>query len=114
MPDCIFCKIAQKEVKSEIVQESQDIVAFRDINPQAPTHIVVIPRKHIETVNDLTDADASLVGKMVLVARDLAKKEGHADKGYRLNLNCGRGAGQSVWHLHLHLLGGRGFSWPPG
>ena len=112
--DCLFCRIAKKEIPSDIVFENEDLLAFRDINPQAPAHILVIPRKHIPTTNDLGAEDVELMGKLILAARDLAEKEGVAEDGYRLVINCNRGAGQAVFHIHLHLLGGRGFSWPPG
>ncbi|MBN1902297.1 histidine triad nucleotide-binding protein [Candidatus Sumerlaeota bacterium] len=112
--DCLFCRIASGDIKSTLVYESDDILAFRDINPQAPTHILIIPREHIPTTNDLEEKHAAIVGKMVLVARNLAEKEGLADDGYRLVFNCNQNAGQAVFHIHLHLLGGRRFSWPPG
>lgn len=112
--DCLFCKIADGSMEAEIVHEEEDVLAFRDINPQAPTHILVIPRKHVASVDELADDDASLVGRLYLAARDLARDEGIADDGYRLVMNTGKGAGQSVFHIHLHLLGGRSFSWPPG
>lgn len=113
-PETLFCKIAAKEIPANIVYEDQEVVAFRDINPQAPTHILLIPREHIRKVSDLTEDNAALIGKLVLVANRLAREEGIADAGYRLVLNCGEGAGQSVWHIHLHLLGGRPLAWPPG
>lgn len=112
--NCLFCRIAQKKIPAALVYESDDIVAFRDINPQAPTHILIIPRKHIATTNDISLEDASLIGKMTLVAKELAAKEGIAERGYRLVFNCNRDAGQAVFHIHLHLLGGRVFNWPPG
>jgi len=111
--DCIFCKIAAKDIPAEIVHEDADLVAFRDLNPQAPTHVLVIPRKHIPTVNDLEPGDAELVGKLFLAAKEIAAAEG-LPEGYRLVMNCGEAAGQSVWHIHLHLLGGRPLRWPPG
>jgi histidine triad (HIT) family protein len=111
---CIFCKIASKEIPSDSVYEDGDFLAFRDINPTAPTHILIIPRKHIATINDLEAADAQLAGRMIVLARDLAAREGLSEKGYRLVFNCQEGAGQSVWHIHLHLLGGRAMQWPPG
>jgi histidine triad (HIT) family protein len=111
---CIFCDIAERKRPSTPVYEDEIIYAFRDVNPQAPTHILVIPRKHVATLNDLTNDDAELVGRLILVARSLAKEEGIADKGYRLVWNCNALAGQSVYHIHLHLMGGRGFRWPPG
>lgn len=110
--NCLFCKIASKQIPSKIVYEDPQCVAFRDINPQAPTHILIVPTRHIEKVADLTPTDKELVGHLHWVARQIAANEGLKD--YRLVMNNGAGAGQSVWHLHLHLLGGRPFSWPPG
>jgi len=112
--DCLFCKIIAKEIPSKTVYEDEQAVAFEDINPQAPTHILVLPRKHIASLNEVTAAEATLVGHLHLVAAKLARERGIADSGYRTVLNNGRGAGQSVFHLHLHLLGGRGMRWPPG
>lgn len=112
--DCIFCKIVAGEIEGDIVHESDEVVAFRDLNPQAPTHILIVPREHIPTVNDLEPAHAAAVGELFLAARRLAAAEGHAEDGYRVVMNCNEGAGQSVFHIHLHLLGGRRFSWPPG
>jgi len=112
--DCIFCKIAAGEFNTKFVFENDDLVAFRDIRPQAPVHILIIPRRHIERINQLTDSDVELVGKMVLVANQLAKNESISDSGYRLVFNCGRDSGQEVEHIHLHLFGGRKMSWPPG
>jgi histidine triad (HIT) family protein len=112
--DCIFCKIAAKELPAKIVYEDQDLVAFRDINAVAPTHILIIPRAHLETVNDLEDAHAEMIGRLHLAAKRLAAREKLAERGYRLVLNCGPDAGQAVLHLHLHLVGGRKMSWPPG
>lgn len=109
---CLFCKIAQKEIKSEILFEDEMSLAFKDINPQAPTHLLIVPKRHIEKVADLTPADEPVVGRLYGVARKLAKEGGLTD--YRLVVNNGSGAGQSVWHIHLHLLAGRPFSWPPG
>ena len=114
MSECIFCKIAEGGIPAEVVYEDDDLVAFRDLNPQAPTHVLVIPRKHIPTTNDLTDEDARLMGKLVLAARDIAQQEGIAEAGYRTVLNCNAAAGQTVFHIHLHLLGGRPMGWPPG
>ncbi len=114
MEECIFCKIANHEVQSEIVYEDENFVAFKDINPQAPIHILIIPRKHIPTINDLSPEDVELVGKMILIAKDLARKFEIAERGYRLVFNCNREAGQMVFHIHLHLLGGRAMGWPPG
>lgn len=109
----IFEKIIDREIPGDIVFEDDDVVAFRDINPGAPTHILVVPRRHIDKIESMTDADEPLVGHMVHVATQLAKKEG-LDGGYRLVLNNGRDGGQSVFHIHLHLLGGRALGWPPG
>lgn len=114
MTDCLFCKIAQGEIKANLVFENDAVVAFRDISPQAPTHVLVIPREHIATLNDMTADQGDLVGKMYLAAKQIAAQEGIAAKGYRTVINCNRDAGQSVFHIHLHLLGGRGFDWPPG
>jgi histidine triad (HIT) family protein len=112
--DCLFCKIAQGEVPAEIVRETPDVVAFQDVNPQAPTHILVIPRKHIRSVTELDAADTEVMGKLFLVARDLAREEGIDEKGYRMVVNAGAEAGQTVFHIHLHVLGGRPMGWPPG
>jgi len=114
MESCIFCRIAAKEVQSKIAYEDEEVVAFHDINPQAPVHVLIVPRKHIPTLNDAGEEDQALLGKMMLVAQKLAKELGIADSGYRLVLNTNRGAGQSIFHIHLHLLGGRLFHWPPG
>ncbi len=105
--DCIFCKIAAGTIPAEVVYRDKDFLAFRDIHPQAPVHDVIIPRKHIPSVNELEEADLPLAGKMILVARMVAQKEGIAVKGYRLAINCGPDGTQLVPHLHLHLLGGR-------
>lgn len=112
--DCLFCKILAGEIPADIVYESDNAIAFRDINPQAPTHVLVIPRKHISTINDIDDEDHSLVGSLYLAAKKIAIEEGIAEDGYRAVMNCNEGAGQSVFHIHLHLLGGRPFAWPPG
>jgi histidine triad (HIT) family protein len=114
MSDCIFCKIAAGEIKAQRVYEDDRVVAFRDLNPQAPLHVLVIPREHIATTNDLTPDQAPLVGQMVLAAQRVAAQEGIAQRGYRTVLNCNAEAGQSVFHIHLHLLGGRPMGWPPG
>jgi histidine triad (HIT) family protein len=103
-----------KEIPAQIVFENKDIVAFRDIAPQSPVHILIIPKKHIPGLNDITVQDAGLLSQVQFVARDLAKKENISEDGYRLVLNCGKNAGQAVSHIHYHLLGGRKFSWPPG
>lgn len=114
MSEDLFEKIVAREIPADIVWENDELLAFRDINPQAPVHILIIPKRKIRTLNDLAPGDAELVGKMVLAAREIARAEGVAEDGYRLNFNCNEGAGQSVWHIHLHLLGGRPLGWPPG
>jgi histidine triad (HIT) family protein len=108
--DCIFCKIVAGEIPSDIVYQDKEITAFRDIKPQAPVHIVIIPRKHIATLSHLSQSESALVGRMVAVANRLAKEEGIAEKGYRVVINCGKEGGQLVPHLHLHLVGGRQLS----
>ncbi|MDD5312447.1 MAG: histidine triad nucleotide-binding protein [Dehalococcoidia bacterium] len=105
--DCIFCKIASGSIPADIVYSDKDLIAFRDIHPQAPVHDVIIPRKHIESVNDLSTSTKELAGKMLLVAKLVARKEGVAEKGYRLSINNGPDGTQVVPHIHLHLLGGR-------
>lgn len=107
MPDDLFLKIINREIPADIVYETDELLAFRDIAPKAPTHILIIPKIHVPTVNDLESQHAELVGKMVLAAADLAKQEGIAENGYRLILNCNQAGGQVVFHIHLHLLGGR-------
>lgn len=112
--NCIFCKIINKEIPSGMVYSDKDIVAFNDINPQAPVHIVIIPRKHIERLSEITEGDSGLMGRLVFVAKKIAQEKNIAESGYRLVFNCNKDAGQAVFHIHLHLLGGRKFSWPPG
>ncbi|KTD04072.1 purine nucleoside phosphoramidase [Legionella geestiana] len=112
--DCLFCRIARKEIPATVVFEDGEILAFRDIRPQAPVHLLVIPKKHIETLNDAGSEDEALLGRMMLVAKELAGKEGMADNGYRLVMNINKAGGQEVWHIHLHVLGGRQMTWPPG
>jgi histidine triad (HIT) family protein len=114
MTDCLFCKIADHAIPSKIVLENDQIVAFEDINSQAPTHILVVPRKHIPTLNDVTPEDQNLVGAVVMAAIQIANDRRISSSGYRLVWNTNRGAGQSVFHIHLHLLGGRTMAWPPG
>jgi histidine triad (HIT) family protein len=111
--DCLFCKIAAKQIPAKIVYEDHDVFAFEDIGPQAPTHILVCPRKHFVSLDEASAEDQSVLGKLQLVAAELARKRNLLE-GYRTVINTGRGAGQSVFHLHLHLLGGRAFHWPPG
>jgi histidine triad (HIT) family protein len=108
--ECIFCQIASGKIPSETIYQDEEVIAFRDIQPQAPVHLVIIPRRHIPSLAHLSEADSALVGRMVAIANQLAKKEGIADKGYRLAVNCGEEGGQAVPHLHLHLLGGRRLS----
>jgi histidine triad (HIT) family protein len=112
--DCLFCKIVNGEIPADIIHESEDAIAFRDINPQAPTHVLIIPRQHIATINDLGPDDQATVGALFGLAKDIAAREGIAEPGYRVVMNCNEGAGQSVFHIHLHLLGGRQLTWPPG
>lgn len=114
MSDTIFGKIAAGEVPADILYEDADLVAFRDIGPQAPTHILVIPRKPIPTLNDAGPEDAELLGKLLLAAAKVAALAGIAEQGYRTVINCNAAAGQTVFHLHLHVLGGRPLQWPPG
>ncbi|MCS7263764.1 MAG: histidine triad nucleotide-binding protein [Armatimonadetes bacterium] len=114
MESCIFCRIVEKELQSKIAYEDEEVVAFHDINPQAPIHVLIVPRKHIPTLNEATEEERSLLGKLMLVAQKLAKELGTAESGYRIVLNTNKDAGQSVFHIHLHLLGGRSFRWPPG
>lgn len=114
MSDCIFCSIVAGEIPAEIVYEDDNVVAFRDLNPVAPTHVLVIPRKHVASLNDTDDGDAALMGTLLLGARSVAKKEGIDASGYRVVVNTMKNAGQVVFHVHVHVLGGRGFSWPPG
>ena len=114
MSDCIFCKIAAGEIPADKVHEDDQLLAFKDIDPQAPTHILIIPKRHIPTLNDLTEADAPLVGQLYLAATQLARDLGIADSGYRTLINCNKEGGQDVFHIHLHLLGGRRMKWPPG
>ena len=112
--NCLFCKILNDEIPADIVYESDTAIAFRDINPQAPTHVLIIPRKHIATINDIADEDQALVGSLYSAAREIAAAEGFAEEGYRAVMNCNEGAGQAVFHIHLHLLAGRALTWPPG
>jgi histidine triad (HIT) family protein len=112
--DCLFCRIAAGDIPADILRSEPEAVAFRDNNPQAPTHVLIIPRKHIPSVTELTDADAPVLATLFTMARDLAREEGLTEGGYRMVVNAGRDAGQSVFHVHLHLLGGRHMTWPPG
>ena len=113
-PDCLFCKIVAGEIPSTQVHADDMVIAFRDIAPRAPTHILLVPREHIASAAELTEADGPLLGRLFRVAAEIARKEAIAESGYRLVSNVGRWGGQTVDHLHLHLMGGRSFSWPPG
>lgn len=112
--DCLFCKILDGEIPADIIYESDTVVAFRDINPQAPLHVLIIPRKHIATINDISETDEATVGSLYSAASEIARSAGYADDGYRVVMNCNEAAGQTVFHIHLHLLAGRSLSWPPG
>ena len=112
--DTIFGRIIRGEIPSDKVFEDDEVLAFRDVNPAAPTHILIIPKKHLATVGDATDEDALLMGKLMLTATRIARDEGIAEDGYRLVINCNAHGGQTVYHLHMHLLGGRAMGWPPG
>ena len=114
MSDCLFCRIIAGEIPAKIAYQDDDVVAFHDISPQAPLHVLVIPRKHIAMINDLQSDDASVVGKLFLAAKKVAADAGYAESGYRVVMNCGRDAEQTVFHIHLHVLAGRALSWPPG
>ena len=114
MADCLFCKIAAKETPASIVYEDDHVVAFNDINPQGPTHVLVVPRRHIASLNDLAPGDDQIVGELVRRAAAIAQARGISDGGYRTVFNTNRDAGQTVFHIHLHLIGGRSLHWPPG
>lgn len=111
---CLFCKIIRGEIPGNLLYEDNDVIVLRDINPQAPTHCLIIPKRHIATINDLTPEDTPLIGHIVQTAKKLAQTEGIAEKGYRLVWNVNQNGGQAVYHIHLHLLGGRSMHWPPG
>ena len=114
MSDCLFCRIIGKEIPSDTVLDTDEIYAFRDINPQAPHHILLVPKRHIEKLADIKESDAQILGRLLIQATKLAHDLGMDDEGYRIVVNNGENAGQSVWHLHVHLLSGRPFRWPPG
>lgn len=114
MSDCLFCGIIKGDVKGDIVYQDESVVAFKDINPKAPVHILIVPRKHVATLLDLEQEDKGLIGDVFCVASRLAENQGIAEDGFRVVVNCGAGAGQSVFHIHFHLLGGRSLTWPPG
>jgi histidine triad (HIT) family protein len=112
--DCLFCRIAAGEIPATLVHQDERLIAFKDINPQAPLHVLVVPRRHIATLNDLADTDDGLVGEMLRRAAAIAAASGYSQRGYRTVFNCNADAGQTVFHIHLHVLGGRAFTWPPG
>ena len=114
MNDCLFCKILDGDIDADVVYANDRVIAFRDINPQAPTHLLIIPREHIATINDVNDDNSEQVGHLFSAAADIAASHGVADDGYRVVMNCNELAGQTVFHLHLHFLAGRQFGWPPG
>ncbi|GMR09073.1 MAG: histidine triad nucleotide-binding protein [Gammaproteobacteria bacterium] len=114
MTDCLFCKMVSAEIQPDRVYEDDEVLAFRDISPQAPVHILIIPKQHIATLNDASEGHAMLMGKLMLVAKQLAVQEGIDQDGYRTVINCNQHGGQAVYHIHVHLLGGRQMGWPPG
>jgi histidine triad (HIT) family protein len=112
--DCLFCRMVAGDISPDIVFEDEHVLAFRDIQPQAPVHVLVIPKKHVTTLNDLEPGDTELAGRLVLTAQRVARELGIADDGFRIVSNCNRNGGQTVWHVHVHVLGGRQLRWPPG
>ncbi len=114
MSDCLFCKIRDGVISGDIVFEDDDVLAFNDVNPQAPVHVLIIPKKHIATVNDLSAGDETVMGKLFAVAKTIASQRGISDDGYRLVVNCNKNAGQVIFHIHMHMLAGRNMTWPPG
>ena len=114
MSECLFCKIVTGEIPSEKVYETDSVYAFRDVNPQAPVHVLIIPKVHIATINDIEESHSELIGQLYLAAKEIAVQENIAEAGYRVVMNCNAEAGQTVFHIHLHLLGGRKLTWPPG
>jgi len=114
MDGCIFCKIINKEIPAKLLYEDESAVAFSDINPQAPCHVLIVPKRHIDKISDLDKADDRLIGALILIAKNIAKEKGVESSGYRIVINCNKDAGQEVFHIHAHLLGGRKFAWPPG
>ncbi len=114
MSDDLFERIVRREIPADIVFEDDEVLAFRDVNPQAPTHVLIIPKRRIATINDAADSDAELLGRLILSARKIAADQGIAEDGYRLVFNCNSHGGQTIFHIHLHLLGGRDMAWPPG
>jgi histidine triad (HIT) family protein len=114
MPDCLFCKIVAGEIPANVVHQDDELLAFKDVNPQAPLHVLIVPKRHIPTLNDLAPGDDALVGSMFRRAAAIAAEHGYRERGYRTVFNVNREAGQSVFHIHLHVLAGRSLSWPPG
>jgi len=114
MTDCLFCRIVAQEIEPDVVYETERVLAFKDLNPQGPVHILIIPKEHISTINDLNETHVQVTGEMVLAAQTVAHKLGIAEDGFRLIMNCNEHGGQSVYHIHMHLIGGRPLSWPPG
>ena len=114
MRDCLFCKIRDGEIPCNIAYEDEEILAFHDVNPQAPVHFLIIPKRHISTVNDVAAEDEAVMGKLFSAAKTIAEQQGVSDEGYRLVVNCNEQAGQTVFHIHMHLLAGRNMTWPPG
>jgi len=112
--DCLFCKIVAGDIPADVVYQDEHVFAFRDIDPKAPNHILIIPKRHIATLNDLQEEDCALVGRLQFTARKLAQELGFAEDGYRVVMNCNEDGGQTVYHIHMHLLGGRAMTWPPG
>ncbi|MGY3726024.1 MULTISPECIES: histidine triad nucleotide-binding protein [Cobetia] len=112
--DCLFCKIINREIPADIIYEDEEVLAFNDINPQAPTHVLIIPKQHIATLNDIEESQLATVGRLQYTAARLAKEYGFADDGYRVVMNCNEDGGQTVYHIHMHLMGGRRFTWPAG
>ncbi|NOY62704.1 MAG: histidine triad nucleotide-binding protein [Gammaproteobacteria bacterium] len=114
MQECLFCKMVAGQITPDSVYEDDQVLAFRDINPQAPVHLLIIPKQHIATINDVDEQHVALMGRLFWVAKKVAAQEGLADPGYRVVMNCNEDGGQAVYHIHLHLLGGRALGWPPG
>lgn len=114
MEDCIFCKIVAGEIPGNIIHQNDEVLAFHDVNPVAPSHVLIIPRKHISSMNEANDADRQVLGELMLRAKAIANELGINESGYRMVVNTGRGVGQTVFHIHLHLMGGRAMGWPPG
>ena len=114
MSDCLFCRIIAKKTPAKIIYDEEDVTAFEDVNPQAPVHTLIVPKKHLSTTLDIMEEDNELIGRLFMVANRVAMEKGIAERGFRLVMNTNPGAGQSVYHIHLHLLGGRPMHWPPG